>query len=746
MAESLLAILATYLLHSTLLLAAAWLLEASGAVTAVAVRETLWRSALFGALLTTAVASWPARAPAVANRAGADAAAVSTVQAAAPRSVVRPESPRSTPAPAQPAASPPVEFERKAYAVPPLAERLQRQLSLAFALVALAGIARLVLALVRERRAARALPACDDPAFVREARELASRLGAPDPALRYAGDGEGPYATSSAAICVPRWAADLDARERRGMLAHELAHLARRDPSWRAACAFVARLGWVQPLNHLAVARLDALAELDCDARAARALGDGRPLASCLAACAERLVSPVPQFSAAMSRRRSALVERIENLLEEPAMPRPATRFAARTLALGALAAAIAALPVIQFRANASPAPAERGGTHVSHISTGWGSSTFRMKSDTLDVDVEIEGDVEFDAAESDIVSLEDEATIEQTVDGVEHRIEFENSGGKVVRRYFVDDTERPLDAAGRAWLAEVIPLVLREGAFDVDDRVARIKAKGGAGAVLDETDRIQGDYARRSYLVALAESGQLLPAEVDRAIAVARKTDSDFEQRTTFTAFIEKQELAPAQYVTLLEATADIGSDFEQRTVLEALAPKLVVDEPVAAAWAKTLATIESDFEARTVIEAMAENDEIPESAVKLALRNTRQLGSDFERRTALSALAPHLEEHVALVPDYTASASDIGSDFERRTALVELVEQVDLDAAACRAVLESTAGIGSDFEKRTVLVELAQDMPADEALIRRYREITRGMGDFERMQAEKALDRFAL
>ena len=36
--------------------------------------------------------------------------------------------------------------------------------------------------------------------------------------------------------------------------------------------------------------------------------------------------------------------------------------------------------------------------------------------------------------------------------------------------------------------------------------------------------------------------------------------------------------------------------------------------------------------------------------------------------------------------------------------------------------------------------------EMPADEALIRRYREITRGMGDFERMQAEKALDRFAV
>ena len=747
MAESLLALLATYLVHSTLLLASAWLLDVSRVVRGVAVRETLWRAALFGALLTTAVASWPARAPAGASDGVAMSAAASQVEPApraAGRDAARVAAPR--PAAPRPSMSAPPDFSRASYAVPRLPEWPQRVLALLFGLGAVAGVARLALALVRERRAARALPPCDDPAFVHEAHELASRLGAPVPALRYADDGAGPYATSPASICVPRWAAGLDARQRRGMLAHELAHLARRDPAWRAACELVARLAWLQPLNRLAVARLDALAELDCDARAAHALGDGRPLASCLAACAERLAAPVPLFAAAMSRRRSALVERIESLLEEPAMPRPATRFAARTLALGALAAAIAALPVVQFRAHAAPAPAERGGTHVSHVSTGWGSSTFRMKSDSLGVDVEIDGEVEFDAAESDIVSLSDEATIEQTVGGVEHRVEFENDGGKVARRYFVDGSERPLDAAGRTWLAEVIPLVLREGAFDVDRRVARIRARGGAGAVLDETDRIQGDHARRSYLVALAEDGPLLPAEIDRAIAIAGKTGSDFEQRTTFTSFIEQQALAPAQHVTLLEATAKIESDFEQRTVLEALAPKLVVDEPVAAAWAKTLATIESDFEARTVIEAMAENDGIPASAVQLALRNTRQLGSDFERRTALAALAPHLAEHGALVSDYTASASGIGSDFERRTALVELLEEVELDAAACREVLESSAGISSDFEKRTVLVELAEHMPADEALIRRYREITRGMGDHERMQAEKALDRFAL
>lgn len=34
---------------------------------------------------------------------------------------------------------------------------------------------------------------------------------------------------------------------------------------------------------------------------------------------------------------------------------------------------------------------------------------------------------------------------------------------------------------------------------------------------------------------------------------------------------------------------------------------------------------------------------------------------------------------------------------------------------------------------------------MPADAGLITRYRDVARGLGEFERGQAERALDRFA-
>lgn len=776
MAESLLALVATYLVHSTLLLGGAWLVDASGRVRAPEVREFVWRLALLGAFATTALVSWPrddaATPSAVTRNVDADRvmARASTVGAASRDVVAQPRFAAPNDAPARTNETPrtftlPALRARPVLALPRWSVDVATPLAMLIAAIALIALVQLVRAAVRERRASTALPVCDDAVLSDEAHALAVKLGVPSPSVRYTETGEGPYASGATRVCVPRWASDLGADERRGMLAHELAHLARRDPQWRLVVAALTRLAWLQPLNRLAERRLEALAELVCDARAAQALGDGRGLASCLASCAEHLASAVPEFAAAMARRRSALVERIETLIEDRPMTRPVAVFAARAFALATLSIAIGALPAVRFEAYAAerdapaqpavpaepakptkPAKPRAFGNESIHYRSSLFGETFEMSSDRLGLEVEIDGDVAFNDSESDVASLDDEASIEQDVGGVERRIEFRNAGGTVARRYFVDGREQRIDAAGRQWLASVIPTVLRESGFDAEARVERIKGRGGVAAVLAEIERISGDYARRAYVTALAERGPLQPAEIDRLIELVEQSSSDFEKRASLTAIVENQKLAAVPQVALLRAVAGMSSDFEQRTVMQSLAPKLVLEGGTAHAWGAALATIDSDFEARVVIQTLAERRSLPQDHVRLALANTAQIDSDFERRTALQDLAPHVERYPALVRDYAASTAEMGSDFERRTAIVTLVEEVPVDAELAGAVLEAIAGIGSDFEKRTALVELAARMPADADLIRRYRQVAREMGDFERGQAEKALDRFEI
>lgn len=84
-------------------------------------------------------------------------------------------------------------------------------------------------------------------------------------------------------ICLPhRSLGNLSAAEQRSLLAHELAHLVRRDPAWHLTSAVIAALCFFQPLNRLAGRRLRRLSEVLCDDWAVASTGSAASLARCL--------------------------------------------------------------------------------------------------------------------------------------------------------------------------------------------------------------------------------------------------------------------------------------------------------------------------------------------------------------------------------------------------------------------------------------------------------------------------------
>ena len=119
-------------------------------------------------------------------------------------------------------------------------------------------------------------------------------------------------------ICLPpRALRELDAEEHAGMLAHELAHVVRRDPLWLSATELLERLFPWQPMFRLARKRLRELAEYRCDAWAARLVG-GLPLAGCLLKVAEWVARPQApmRLVPGMAQQGSNLRGRIDRLLE----------------------------------------------------------------------------------------------------------------------------------------------------------------------------------------------------------------------------------------------------------------------------------------------------------------------------------------------------------------------------------------------------------------------------------------------
>ena len=133
-----------------------------------------------------------------------------------------------------------------------------------------------------------------------------------------------PVAILPGEICVPDGVFDrLDAAAQNALLAHELAHHARRDPLWCGIATAIAAVCVFQPLNRYAVTRLRRASEHAADARAVDATGEPLALALGLAALAPHALRGTRLRTAATG---SPLVERIRRILEgrAPQRSRPA--------------------------------------------------------------------------------------------------------------------------------------------------------------------------------------------------------------------------------------------------------------------------------------------------------------------------------------------------------------------------------------------------------------------------------------
>lgn len=145
-----------------------------------------------------------------------------------------------------------------------------------------------------------------------------------------------PMALSRSEICLPERAiSELDINHQEMMLAHELAHIIRRDTVWLKIYAAMETIFFFQPLNRIARVKLQEEAEYLCDDWAVEHTGRNVNLARCLAEVASWIqTAPQPKMVSSMGGSPSALVRRVERLLEE----RPCSRAKNRRAWLAILA------------------------------------------------------------------------------------------------------------------------------------------------------------------------------------------------------------------------------------------------------------------------------------------------------------------------------------------------------------------------------------------------------------------------
>jgi HEAT repeat protein len=352
LAERAAAWLLAYAIHSTLLLGAAAVITAR--LRDHGWRDTLWRAALVGGVVTVgaqaalgynpAAGGWSPAAP---FHASADLApsAPADLAPATPGADAAPSIPRPA---AIPAAGGQGDVARPAASAAspwwPAAD-WRNALLAAWAAGALLLLARLAFRQASLHRMLGARTPAADAALTDALAALCRAAGvARVPRLTESARCPTPLALGMGEICVPARFRELPAEERRAALAHELAHVARRDPLWYLAAGIAEALFFFQPLHRLARKRLRESAEYLADDWAVRQTGSPLGLARCLVEVAMWLkgADPVPQGVLAMAEGGPVLSRRIERLVaqRDPAAPvRPGWRVAAALLLLAPVAA-----------------------------------------------------------------------------------------------------------------------------------------------------------------------------------------------------------------------------------------------------------------------------------------------------------------------------------------------------------------------------------------------------------------------
>ena len=121
-------------------------------------------------------------------------------------------------------------------------------------------------------------------------------------------------------IVVPVKALELlTAEEQKSMLAHELAHLQRRDDLWLKFYQALHILLFFQPLNRWVLRQIHEVTEQICDVKATQVTQNNQALAKCLVEVASWLTSQ-PRWVVSMASRQKPLTTRVTQLLNNQTM------------------------------------------------------------------------------------------------------------------------------------------------------------------------------------------------------------------------------------------------------------------------------------------------------------------------------------------------------------------------------------------------------------------------------------------
>lgn len=505
-------------------------------------------------------------------------------------------------------------------------------------------------------------------------------------------------------------------------MAHELAHIKRKDYHWLNFSHWFQVLTFFQPLNHLINQQIHQLAELNADDMAASWTNNPKALAKTLFSVAEKNTLTQTQMVPAMTSKKSKLLERIENIINQPnrkTNPLMTLGFTALFLLIIVAAPGVVAKTQIYHSKDGSEVRVS------SNIEYDGGKSKLSVKitddDRTINVKAKLSGEIQFNDDESKIIQFPANSYFDITEDdGIEKRLLVKSgSKGEAEYTYSEEGNEMTYNADAQAWFASIIPDVFRATGLQAEARVKRIQFAQGDGAVLNEIALINSDFVRKSYFKHLFNISELNQSDLEEALTLASDIRSDFELSHVLEHAIATQNIkSEIQWQQYMQATQTIQSDFEMaKTMINAL-EYLPQSNDINEAYFNAAETIQSDFELAKVLKAYISKQ--PTNSINMVkmFELATSIQSDFELANVLKHANSQLGEDENAFEAYLDLATTIQSDFEMKHVYSNLL-QYNLSSDLLNKIVESAANeIASDFELAGLLEEVARQDGMNESV----------------------------
>ncbi len=354
--------------------------------------------------------------------------------------------------------------------------------------------------------------------------------------------------------------------------------------------------------------------------------------------------------------------------------------------------------------------------------------TTKRVGNITLDIKgkgnfhIEYEGDIKVSDDDKDILSISKGGFIEikKSSFGKKRRIVIEAESGTLKKRYFVGWSEKSFIPEGKAWLAEILPDIVRNTGIGAEYRVKRIYQKGGITAVLNEIDKLKGDYVSALYFNYLLEK-KITDSELIRLIELAgKKIDSDYYLADILQKnqqlFLKNEQTISAY----INATKTINSDYYISQVLvNAIDSPEIADEQLDKLL-EASTSIESDYYLAEVLTKILDERDLNSSNMSRIMKLSNSISSDYYKSQVLKKALKKKNLSKENYTKFINSMDDVDSDYYASDVIKDLLKKKLDDDTLDELITLIKNNVSSDYYASDIYKKIAKRNLTETQLIK--------------------------